>query len=349
MSQFSSASPPPLRHPIPTHPAYIPDPPSTPASPQGYQRFSSSPAPPPMQLNQPGQPPLAPAYPSTQVPAYTSPFQHGQTPMQQPPAQQQAHGMIPPADFGAWGMNDATAQFGMQLGHSAVAAGQEYVQRNFGGVFASLHIKHHFNVSNSYVMNKLRLVLFPWRHKPWSRRVRRSDQGQAEWQSPREDVNAPDLYIPVMALVTYVLLSALYSGLQDRFHPKVLGESASRGIAVLLLDFAFVKAGCYVLNVQGTSQAVDLLAYGGYKFVGVILTIATGFLNFGSTVWGVVFIYSFLANAFFLLRSLRSVVLPDHTSSTASTVGPAQRRRRITFLFLEAVSQIVYMGFLVRV
>jgi hypothetical protein len=27
-------------------------------------------------------------------------------------------------------MNDATAQFGLQLGHSAVAAGQDYVQRN---------------------------------------------------------------------------------------------------------------------------------------------------------------------------------------------------------------------------
>lgn len=31
--------------------------------------------------------------------------------------------------FGAWGMNDATAQLGMQLGSSAVAAGQDYVQR----------------------------------------------------------------------------------------------------------------------------------------------------------------------------------------------------------------------------
>lgn len=33
-------------------------------------------------------------------------------------------------DFAAWGMNDATAQFGMQLGQSAVAAGQDYVQKN---------------------------------------------------------------------------------------------------------------------------------------------------------------------------------------------------------------------------
>lgn len=38
--------------------------------------------------------------------------------------------MMPPPDFGAWGMNDATAQFSMQLGQSAVAAGQDYVQRN---------------------------------------------------------------------------------------------------------------------------------------------------------------------------------------------------------------------------
>jgi hypothetical protein len=37
---------------------------------------------------------------------------------------------IPQADFGAWGMNDATAQFGMQLGQSAVNAGQQYVERN---------------------------------------------------------------------------------------------------------------------------------------------------------------------------------------------------------------------------
>jgi hypothetical protein len=73
-----------------------------------------------------------------------------------------------------------------------------------------------------------------------------------------------------MALVTYILLAALQSGLQERFHPKVLGDSASRALAVVLLDFVFVKMGCYFLNVQGPSQVVDLIAYGGYKFVGCV-------------------------------------------------------------------------------
>ena len=33
-------------------------------------------------------------------------------------------------DFVAWGIDGPTAQFGMQLGQSAVAAGQDYVQKN---------------------------------------------------------------------------------------------------------------------------------------------------------------------------------------------------------------------------
>lgn len=108
----------------------------------------------------------------------------------------------------------------------------------FGTMFPSTTIKHHFNVSNSYVIHKIKLVLFPWTHKPWSRRLRRSEQGQSEWQNPREDINSPDLYIPgtcfvsntctsqsnsytAMAVVTYILLCALHAGLQKQFHTKV--------------------------------------------------------------------------------------------------------------------------------
>lgn len=58
-------------------------------------------------------------------------------------------------------------------------------------------LKHYFNVSNSYVVNKLFLVLFPWRHKPWSRKQAVGANGQEGWYlPPREDVNSPDMYIP---------------------------------------------------------------------------------------------------------------------------------------------------------
>src|SRR5262245_42175392 len=119
----NTRSPPPLQHPVPTHPAYIPEPPSTPVSPQNYQRFTSSP--------QPTNVSNAPPYPNANANrnAYTSPFQHQHHPQQS----QQSHlppPNIPAPNFAGWPMNDATAQFGLQLGHSAVAAGQDYVQRN---------------------------------------------------------------------------------------------------------------------------------------------------------------------------------------------------------------------------
>lgn len=124
---YNSHSPPPLRHPVPTHPAYIPEPPSTPVSPQGYQRFTSSPTPP-----QSSSPPQHQAQ-YTHVPAYTSPFQHSQQHQQQQPIPQHPHAQasfVPQPNMAAWGMNDATTQLGFQLGQSAVAAGQDYVQRN---------------------------------------------------------------------------------------------------------------------------------------------------------------------------------------------------------------------------
>ncbi|THH19879.1 hypothetical protein EUX98_g8693 [Antrodiella citrinella] len=128
MAYYSNTrSPPPLQHPVPTHPAYIPEPPATPASPQGYERYTSSPS-------QPGyqQPPQQQQH----IPTYN---QYQPVNVNSPPRQQPIQGQIPPphlggpmapVDMSAWGLNDATAQFGMQLGQNAVAAGQDYVTKN---------------------------------------------------------------------------------------------------------------------------------------------------------------------------------------------------------------------------
>lgn len=120
-----SSSPPPLQHPVPTHPAYIPEPPSTPASPQGYQRYASSPQ--PQAYGQPQTIPAGATMSRAPVPPAGSYSAYGHM----APQPHQAHIPAPAApDFSAWGLNDATAQFGMQLGQNAVAAGQDYVQKN---------------------------------------------------------------------------------------------------------------------------------------------------------------------------------------------------------------------------
>lgn len=173
-------------------------------------------------------------------------------------------------------------------------------------------LKHYFNVSNRYVLSKLLIVLFPWRHRPWSRQQVRSNDGQnaIEFLPPREDVNSPDMYIPLMAFVTYTLLSTLLAGLNGKFEPQLLGITFSNASVIIVLELVVLWLGKYLLNISSESQIYDLIAYSGYKFVGVIVTIAVAAaFNHGAGTGGwvgwTVFAYTFMANAFFLVSRCR--------------------------------------------
>jgi hypothetical protein len=228
---------------------------------------------------------------------------------QQPPPGQQ------PQSFGAqYGgfntfMSEPAAQMSYQLGKNAVLAGQDYVEQNLGRWVSVASLKHYFNVSNSYVVGKLRVVLFPWRHKPWSRQQRLSHAGAQEmlYAPPREDINSPDMYIPLMALVTYIFLSTLLAGLRSEFHPELFGRTASWAVVVVVMEIVLLRLAMYFLSISNESQLFDLIAYSGYKFVGIIVTLVVsevwnrGMGTGGWVGWGV-FIYTFAANAFFLVR-----------------------------------------------
>lgn len=166
------------------------------------------------------------------------------------------------------------------------------------------------------MLRKLLIVLFPWRHRPWSRQQQHQEHhgGQAGASStiastylpPREDVNSPDMYIPVMAFTTYVLLSTLIAGLNGKFEPQLLGITFSNASVIIVLELILLWLGRYFLNISSESQVYDLIAYSGYKFVGVIVTITIAAVfnrgeGTGGWVGWTVFGYTFMANAFFLV------------------------------------------------
>ncbi|KAI9753374.1 MAG: hypothetical protein M1815_006228 [Lichina confinis] len=315
-----TAHSPPLHHPVPQHVSTVP--------------MMRSPPPPAMQQHAP-------------QPTYGSPYQP-----QASGSGAGGAGMYP--GYGAF-LNDPTAQMGFQVGKSAVMAGQEYVGNNFGRYVNVSALKHYFNVSNTYVLSKLFLVLFPWRHRPWSRRQAISPSGQdGYFLPPSEDINSPDMYIPVMAFVTYILLSTLLAGFHGAFHPELLGLTATTAFAIVIIEILALKLGCYLLSISNESQLLDLVAYSGYKFVGIIITLVLGeSLNRGQGTGGwigwAVFTYTFLANAFFLLRSLKYVLLPENAATDRNTVARAQRNRRTQFLFVYSyIVQLIFMWILSR-
>ena len=117
------------------------------------------------------------------------------------------------------------------------------------------------------------------------------------------------MYIPAMAFVTYILLSTMIAGLNGSFEPQLLGIAFSNASIIIVLELLVLWLGRYFLNISSESQIYDLVAYIGYKFVGVIATVGVGAIfNTGKGTGGwigwAVFGYTFLANAFFLVRML---------------------------------------------
>jgi hypothetical protein len=173
-------------------------------------------------------------------------------------------------------------------------------------------LKHYFNVSNSYVINKLFIVLFPWRHRPWSRQQRLHNGQEGTYLPPREDTNSPDMYIPVMGFVTYILLSTLLAGLRGAFHPELLGSAATWAFLIVFFEILVIRLAIYLLSINNESQLLDLVAYSGYKFVGINVTLVLGEIwNRGGGTGGwfgnTVFAYTYLANAFFLVSALTKI------------------------------------------
>lgn len=110
-----------------------------------------------------------------------------------------------------------------------------------------------------------------------------------------------------MALVTYILLSTLVAGIRGKFNPELFGYTATTALGVVIFEIIALKVGCYLLSISSQSQLLDLIAYSGYKFVGIIATIAiaevvNGGKGTGGWVGWLVFIYTFLANSLFLVR-----------------------------------------------
>lgn len=118
-----------------------------------------------------------------------------------------------------------------------------------------------------------------------------------------------------MAFVTYILLSAFLSGIQGHFSPEDFSVTASYAFAIVLFEFLAIKLGCYLLSIGGQGQVLDLVAYGGYKFVGIVVTMLVRLAGLlrreesnkggrGRWIEWTVFIYTFLGLGFFMVSSI---------------------------------------------
>jgi len=160
--------------------------------------------------------------------------------------------------------------------------------------------------------------------------------------SPREDENAPDLYIPTMAFITYVLTAGFTMGVDSAFSPEMLGRTSSFGLVLWLLEVFAIKFGIYLLhNVQIAMW--DATAYAGYKFVGAVVALLT-YLTFGTMAYYVVLLYTGAAVGYMIFKSYWEIMFPGGFVSE----GKDTDSKRLVLMVVGAL-QVFLTWFLVAV
>ncbi|KAG3101910.1 hypothetical protein PI124_g16374 [Phytophthora idaei] len=173
------------------------------------------------------------------------------------------------------------------------------------GVWGSL--KYYFTVNNSYVKSRLKILLLPFRHKNW-RRIGNGEQDESkpmQYAPPTRDSNAPDLYIPLMGFLTYILIVGYSKGTSNQFSPDVITKDASYCLVMQLIEIGVLAACLYVLS--SSISFLDLVSFSGYKYIPLVIN-AVVFQLLGSIAYYVSLLYTGVAVSYFTLNCMKGSV-----------------------------------------
>lgn len=257
--------------------------------------------------------------------------QHQMPPQQQQQQQQQGYGFQDPSQSMAFQLGQTA--FSNFLGQQNFSQFQETMSK---ATTVNSSLSLYFQVTTSYVINKLRVILVPFTNKNWQRIPDAQQNGgneQMSFLAPKDDINSPDMYIPIMGMVTYILIWNTQEGLKGSFNPDNLYYKLSSTVAFVLLDLAILKLGLYLLvsTNSKTTNLTELVCFVGYKFVPLILASFVPkqpiYLKLLAQ------IYLFIAFGVFLLRSVKFNLFATANSDMA-TFNKATVKKCNYFLFV---------------
>nr|CAG4645011.1 EOG090X0ATU [Leptodora kindtii] len=256
---------------------------------------------------------------------------------QQPAGNDQMNFNIPTQLF----QNPAMANMALQYGQSLVGQGKDVIDRELSKYVSTSRLKYYFSVDTAYVMKKLLLILFPFTHQDWAVKYNPEEPVQ-----PRYEINAPDLYIPLMAFVTYVLVGGFSLGLQERFSPEALGVQASTALIWSILQVAAICLVLFAANIKTNLSTFDIVAYSCYNYVAMIVTILVSYAM--PAAYHLALVYVSLGLMFFLVRSLKVQVLPESSNDSYVSSGGSGSKKGTYFLLFIAVMQPFLIWLLTR-
>ncbi|CAN0124073.1 unnamed protein product [Pylaiella littoralis] len=234
-----------------------------------------------------------------------------------------------PLDWHQWtpdGMNAQMLNVGGSVASNFLKSNVAQYQPRMSGFWNTLKV--YFTVDNRYVVNKLRVLLVAVVKKDWYRLPSEDevkDDGRPKFERPLADVNAPDLYVPLMSFITFVLVTGYAKGSaaaqHDKagtFSPETLTEVTSSCVVTQLLEVLLIRLGLYLLN--SPAVVLDLVAYTGYKYVGLCINMTLG-IYWGKTAYFLALLWTGFMMSFFMFKTMAHTVPTGSASREIMILG----------------------------
>ena len=230
-------------------------------------------------------------------------------------------------------------------GDKFLGAGSAFVSDNYAKYFSSAKTRAYFDVTEAYVFNKLKLILCPFLHRgSWARVPEHggvgtnaydvSTQGHpggsggmgaypddrnrqgGRFRPPSSDINAPDLYLPLMGFWSYVLTASALQAQKGTFTPESVATHASWGAMCWFFEAVAVWAALRSLSTSRVKVAapwLDVAAYTGYAFVLVSVSLCIRFIfpDLSTLAMTLQTLWASTCSAVFIVKTMKRVIFSE--------------------------------------
>lgn len=176
----------------------------------------------------------------------------------------------------------------MKDGQQFIGQYSHNLVNNTGG-WIDNNLRPFFAVDDVYIVKKLGILMFPF--------VRRRSH----------EIEQPDLYIPLMSFLTYVLAAGYMLGMKDKFSPEQLGMLSSSAMLCLSLEVCLMAVLFNIFNVKSCYSFLHYVAFCGYKFVPIIGAMMISLL-FKNTGYLLTIGYATLALGYYTIKSFHVAI-----------------------------------------
>lgn len=203
-------------------------------------------------------------------------------------------------------------------------------------------MKDYFDVTNLYVLKKIRLVFFPFglKDEEWRRQESygdfQQDSNASVLMTPRGDLQAPDLYIPLMSFVTFILLVGIQKGATEAsLDFDTFSYVCSKSLFLWIFEAGIIY-GCFFFLGLAKPAYLEILSYSGYKFLILSFTVMTdillGYYPSYAVMWSLSGLY-----AFFFFKTLHRFAGANTLQAHIQDVSVSRK----TFFMGNAIAQVV--------